>query len=131
MINNLNNSRRQSRGGYIALVALLIVAATGLTIGITISLIGIDELQLSYGGSRAANAKAVASACLEDGLGRLRKSWVNYSGSLSIGSDSCIINAVVSGSLATLTATGNSDIYQQRIQTQVDNNLEIVSWQEN
>ncbi|MFA6382386.1 MAG: hypothetical protein WCX08_03930 [Candidatus Buchananbacteria bacterium] len=120
----------QKQKGYIALTALLIVAAAGLTIGIAVSLGGIEQVQLSYGQSRAAEAKALANTCLEEGLERLRNNWANYSSSLSIDGSSCILNTVTSGSGATLTATGKADIYNQKIEIQVDNNLTVISWKE-
>ncbi len=118
------------QGGYIALIALLIVVAAGLTIGIAVSLQGIEEIQVSFASIQAASAKSLANSCIEEGLEHLRNNWVNYSGSLSIGGDSCIINTVINGSNATLTANGTVDIYNQKIQIQVDNNLNIISWQE-
>ena len=120
----------KNQRGYIALIALLIVVAAGLTIGIAVSLGGIEEIQMSFGGSRAAQAQSLANACIEDGLERLRNNWANYSGSLLIGGNSCIINTVVSGSNATLSAVGNVDIYSQKIKIQVDNNLDVIAWQE-
>jgi len=120
----------KNQSGYIALIALLIVAVVGLTIGLAVSLRGIEEIQISHAAKEAAKAKILANSCIEEGLYRLRNSWVNYSGSLPFGSNSCIIEAVLSGSTATLTAVGTVDIYVQRIQVQIDNNLEVLNWQE-
>ncbi len=116
--------------GYIALVALLIIAAAALTIGIAVSLTGIEDLQISFGRSQAATAKTLANTCLEDGLERLRNSWDSYSGSLSVGENSCIIRTVIEGSTAILNATGTVGIYTQKIQIRVDDNLDVVTWQE-
>lgn len=122
--------RQQKQGGYIALIALLIIAAAGLTIGIAVSLSGIEELQSSFGSTQASIAKNLANACIEDGLEKLRNNFVDYSGTLSINLNSCIITIDVSGSNATLTATGFIDTYSQKIQIQVDNNLDVIAWQE-
>ncbi|MFA6254411.1 MAG: hypothetical protein WC675_00070 [Patescibacteria group bacterium] len=116
--------------GYIALVALLIIAAAALTIGIAVSLTGIEDLQISFGRTQAETAKNLANTCLEDGLERLRNSWGSYSGSLSVGENSCIIRTDIDGSTAILHATGTVGIYTQKIQIQVDNNLDVVTWQE-
>jgi len=121
---------KNGRGGYIALMSLLIIAAAGLTIAISTSLASIEQVQLSFAGTQAARAGSAAQACLEDGLERLRQNWSDYSGSLSIGSESCIINTVIAGSNATLVAIGTIDIYNQKIQIQVDNNLDVINWQE-
>jgi len=116
--------------GYIALIALLIVAAAGLAVGISVSLSGITELQMAYSRNQALEAKTAANACIEEGLRRLAGSWANYAGSLSIGTNSCIINAVVSGGNAVLNATGTVDVIKQKINVSVDSNLEVVSWEE-
>jgi len=112
------------------LIALLVVAAAGLTIGLAVSLAGIEEIQVSFGSSQFELASSLASACIEDGLERLRNDWNNYSGSLSVGGDSCIINTVVNGGSATITAKGIVDIYSQKIEIKVDNNLEVITWRE-
>ena len=118
------------QNGYIALVALLIIAAAGLTIGIAVSLSGIEELQSSFGSTQALTAKNLANACIEDGLERLRNNFVDYSGTLSINSDFCIIMIDVDGNSAILAATGTVDVYHQKIEVQVDNNLEVMAWKE-
>lgn len=121
---------RTRQSGYIALVALLIIAAAGLVIGVTVSLRGIEEIQLSYGVNRAAEARTAALTCVEDGLQRLQNSFVDYSGSLSINSNSCIIDIVTSGSSATIHATGTADIYYQKIEAVVDTDRTISTWLE-
>ena len=126
---NINNKTKRQPQGYIALISLLIVVSAGLTIGLAVSLSSLDELQMSFGHSQSARAKSIANTCVEDGLERLRNSWTNYSGTLSIGLDSCIINTVISGN-AILTVIGTTDIYNQKIVVTVNSNLDVVSWQE-
>ena len=125
MIYNFKNQK-----GYIALISLLIIVATALTIGLAISLRGVEEIQISFGKSQAVKAENLANACIEEGLERLRNNWSNYSDSLAIGDNSCIINAEVSGSIATLYATGTADIYTQKIEVQVDDSLNVIYWEE-
>ena len=116
--------------GYIALVALLIIATAGLTIGLAVSLAGMNEIQAGYAVSQDAKAESAAQTCVEDGLERLRQSFTSYTGSLSIGSNSCIISILVSGTTATVNATGTADVYNHKIQAQVDNQLNVNTWQE-
>jgi len=126
----MRNIKQQN--GYIALVSLLVVATAGLTIGLAVSISGIEEVQLSHGLTQSIKAKNLANACVEDGLERLRNSFVSISQyTLSIGSNSCIIDVVVGGSAATVNATGTVDIYNQKIQVQVDDTLSVTSWTEN
>jgi len=131
----IQNSKFRPSSGYIALISLLIFAAAALTIGITVSLRGIEEIQMSYNNGESLKAKFVANACLEDGLERLRNNWADYSGSLSIDGNSCIINITVNGNDAALAATGTVGLDSQAINFQVqrnliDNSLEVTSWQE-
>lgn len=125
------NMKHKTQRGYIALVSLLVISATGLTIGLAVSIAGIEEIQISHGVTQATKAKNLANTCVEDGLERLRNSFISYSGSLSIDGDSCIIDIVVTGSAALINATGTVDIYNQKLVVQVDSSLAITSWVEN
>src|SRR3989338_9781716 len=120
----------EQQPGFIALVALLMIAAVGLTLGITASLSGIGEIQTSYAFDEAQQARYVTNACIEEGLEQLRRNWVPFNLVLSIDSDSCIIEAQLDGSIATLTATGTVDIYYQKIKIQVDDSFNVAYWQE-
>lgn len=120
----------KNKKGFIALIALMVVVTAGLTIGLAISLVGIEELQISLAKSEATKARVVANACVEDGLEKLRRNFVAYSDSLSIDGNSCIINVEVSGSNAIITATGTADVYNQKVRVELDNTLSITSWQE-
>ncbi len=116
--------------GFISLVALLVVVAAGLTIGISVNLAGLQELQTSLDFSQARRAQQLANGCIEEGLGRLHTSFSSFATTLSFGYGSCILQVTVLGSTATLVATGTVDIYNQKIQVQVDNTLSVTSWQE-
>jgi hypothetical protein len=124
---NYNAGRPQ---GYIALIAVMIVAAAALTVGISVSLSGISEIQTSFAEDQGLRTKMLANTCIEEGLKRLHGSWTNYAGGLSVDGNSCIINTVVSGLNATVNATGTIGIYQQKIQAQVDSNFEVLAWEE-
>jgi hypothetical protein len=117
--------------GFIALVSLLIVATAALTIGIAVSLRGIEEIQMSFDSGQAAKARNLAEACIEEGLEKLRANWANYSASLSVGTNFCIINTEADVNNAILYSTGSVDSYEQKIRVQVNNNLEVVYWKNN
>lgn len=123
-------TKNNKPNGYIALIALLIMASVGLAIGITVSLTSMNEIQNSFSQTQALSAKMAANACVEEGLEKLRRSWGSSSFTLLLDQDSCIINVVTSGSNAFLNATGTAGAFNQKIQVQADNNLEIIAWQE-
>lgn len=124
------NKHRTQPTGYIALVALLIVATAGLTIGLAASLRGIDTLQGSLTISRAAVARAVANTCVEEGLEHLRTIWTNSNAQLSFDDGSCTMIVSINGSQATVLGIGTVDIFTQIIRVQVASTLEVISWEE-
>ena len=127
---SIKRHKTKKPSGYIALISLLMVAVVGLTVGITASMIGIEEIQLSYGRSQSAQATVLASACLEEGLEQLRRSWTNFSKTLSMSEGFCIITVEVLGQTASVEAIGTFDNYHQLITVQVDDTLQIISWEE-
>lgn len=127
---NTMTKKIKTQKGYIALVSMLVVASVALTISIAVSLRGMEDLQMSFASSQAAKSASLADSCMEEGLNRLRQNWQDYIGiSLSIGDNSCIINVNESGTFASLEAYGNVDIFQQKAYAEVDNNLEVILWQ--
>jgi len=114
--------------GYVALIALLVVSAAGLTIGLAVSLRGIEEIQLSFGFSQAAKAQAAANGCIELGLEHLRSVGTPLQTELSIGGISCILEATLVGPNAELHATSTVGEYTRTIAVQRDASGEIMSW---
>jgi len=124
------NFEKNQRPGFIALIALLIVASAALSLGIAANLSGFDELKAALAGSRVVQARALVQSCVEDNLEGLRNNFISKSSSLSNSDGSCIINVAVDGSYAYINATGTVDIYNQKIQATVDNQLNVINWQE-
>lgn len=116
--------------GFVALIALLIVATVGLTVGIALSLRGIEEVQLSYGIGKSAVARQAAMACAEEGLERLRQTWSSVTLSLQGDENSCILQVEVIGGTATVSATGEASGYQHQITVMVDTDRAVQFWQE-
>ena len=123
--------------GAIALISLLIITAVALAIGLSLNLLGIDEMRMGFRESKSSETYHVAESCLEEALMRFKRD-ANYSGgTLQIGNGSCNINIVVNGSQRTITVTGTVDQLIRKIQT-VINVLndgttfgnETVDWQE-
>jgi hypothetical protein len=112
-------------------VALLIIATAGLTIGLAISIASIDEIQLAHGKDQSAAARAAALGCAEDALERLRNSFTAQGGTLSYSEYSCIIDTVINGSNATITATGTVGIFNQKITIGLNSAMTISVWEEN
>ena len=82
---------RQPRG-VVALVTVLIVMVVLLSIGLTISAIGQDEIILARVVQDGENAFAVADACVEEGLQRLKTDG-SYAGSaFTLDGGDCVVS---------------------------------------
>lgn len=77
--------------GVVALVTVLIVMATLVSLGLVIAAIGRDEILLSRTVENGARAFAVADACVEEGLVRLKSSSSYAGGSFVIDGGTCVI----------------------------------------
>jgi len=81
--------------GYIALISILIISALMLTISIGLSLRSIGETKMALAEQLSSRALALADACAEHALEKLKED-LNYSGNETIiidGSDTCDVLA--------------------------------------
>ena len=125
------------QSGTIALISLLIITAVTLAIGLSLNLLGLDEMRMGFRGSQSSQAFHVAESCLEEALMRLKRDANYTGGNLSIGNGSCNIIITADGNQRTITVSGNIDQLIRKIQTTVNvlNNgttfgNETISWQE-
>jgi len=123
--------------GTIALISLLIITAVALAIGLSLNLLGLDEMRMGFRESKSSEAFYGAESCLEEALMRLKRD-ANYSGgTLQIGNGSCNIVITVNGSQRTITVSGTVNQLIRKIQTVVNVlndgttfGTENISWQE-
>lgn len=124
------------QGGYIALVAVLIVLSGAVVLGVSLSLNGINELQLSFFERKSVEAFYLSDACMNEGLLRLRRDAGYTGGNLDNVLDegeSCEITVSNSGTEYTVQATGTKgDTTTRRIEAVVDtaSGFDVTSWQE-
>lgn len=135
-----NNWYTQNQeGGYIALVAVLIVIAAVITVGVTMSLNGVTELRLAQFEHKSVEAFYAADACMNEGITRLKadvdSGYTSYTGgTLTIdGSTTCTVTVTTSGSTRTLSSSGTVDnTITRTIEAEVDvsSSFSVSSWQE-
>lgn len=77
--------------GIVALLTVLIVMAVLLSIGLTISAIGQNEIVLSGIVQDGETAFAIADACVEDGLERLKADGAYASSAFSLDGGECVV----------------------------------------
>lgn len=129
---NKNNMKE----GFIALTSVLIISSLVLLISIGLSARSISETNIAMSQQLSNKALALADACAEDALLKLRSDF-NYAGNETIminGSDSCdILSVEGSGGLNRIIKT-ESDVrgYKKKIRINIAqlNPLQITSWQE-
>ena len=123
--------------GYIALISVVIVSALMLMVAIGLSLRSVSDLELSSAGESAARARALANACAEEAIVKL-KGNLSYLGNETIivdGGDSCTIVAVLgSGNTnRTIETQAVVNTYVKKIQVIIlllRPTLTISSWAE-
>ena len=125
------------QSGTIALISLLIITAVTLAIGLSLNLLGLDEMRMGFRESKSSQAFHVAESCLEEALMRLKRDANYTGGNLQIGQGSCNIVIAVNGTERTITVTGTVDQLIRKIQSVVNVlndgttfGNETVFWQE-
>lgn len=127
------------QGGYMALVAVLIVMTSVMTISVVMALNGVSELRLSQFEHKSVQAFYAADGCMNEGLLRLKEDgnsgYTTYTGSsVTIdGAITCTINVNSTGSTRILIASGTVDnIITRSIQAEVDISagFSLDSWKE-
>jgi hypothetical protein len=118
--------------GYIAITTMLVIAAVVLVVSVTISLVSINEGQLSLAAMRNDNVLDIVEGCAEDAL-----LYVNENNSLpasvSLPEGTCTITInSQSGSnwTFTTTATVNSHTKSIRIALTRSSTITISNWEE-
>lgn len=141
LLNNVTMSEQQrakrcnnfgQRPGYIALASVLVIAAVVLAIGISVSLLSINEAQLSLAGRKSQASIAFVDSCVEDALLRLNEdNSIPVQILLPAGSCDVTIDSQ-SGDDWQFTVFGSIDDYGKSIQVRVNRKavLTITSWRE-
>jgi len=123
--------------GFVALLTIVIVAASTLILAYSASLLGLGELDLGYTSQKGNEAFAIADGCMEESLRRLRLN-VEYTGETLITSNGlCIISIGTAGSNRTVTVTASTtDSYHKKLEANITLSasstptITINSWEE-
>jgi len=124
----VNNKNRQS--GYIALSSVLITLALVMLIGMSSSLLSINDLLTSQSVKKSDVSNDLIEACCEDALLKLNNdNTINTSITLPEGSCSVTINSHV-GDVWDFTVSGNLEGYYKniRINATRGSTVAINSW---
>jgi hypothetical protein len=128
----LINSSIRFRQGYIAITSVLVIAVVVLTIGVSISLLAINEVQTSLAGTKSEEAVSFVESCVEEALLELNNdNSISTEITLPEGTCSATIN-LVSGDEWTFTVIGSVDNYVKSVRVTANRSasLTVTSWQE-
>ena len=122
--------------GYIALIVMLFFVAVGGAIATSLILLGVGASRTSFALDQSYQAKALANACAEEALQKLRESAAfTGSATISLGNGSCTYTVTVAGQNRVITATGTIGSIIRKIRIRLSINpitlkFTISSWQE-
>lgn len=121
--------------GYITLMSILIVGAVGLAIASSLLLFGINSSRSSLAFEQSKEAKALASACVEEALGEIRDNTsFSGSGNLSLGLGSCSYTVInLGGQSREIRSTGTMKAIVRKVRVTIDAinpTINVTSWQE-
>lgn len=121
--------------GYIGLISVLIVGAVGVAVATAVLLSGIALSRSAFALVQSNQAKALANACAEEGLQKIRDSTpFSGAGTLTIGQGSCSYSVTKgTGQNRTIVAAGLVGTIGRKISvsvTQINPRIVISSWQE-
>lgn len=121
-----------SQAGYAALTSVLVIAAVVLTIGSTVALLSVNDIQSALSNKKSDETLDFVEGCVEDALLRLAEddsiptTLTNPEGTCSV-----TINSQA-GDDWTFTVTGTSDISTKSVQVEANraSTVSITSWLE-
>ncbi|MFC1598318.1 hypothetical protein ACFL2M_02175 [Patescibacteria group bacterium] len=130
------NRKKTPTHGYLMLVSVLVVGAVGVSIAVSLLLLGLGSTRTSFTTGQAEEANALADACAERGLNDLRADPTYTGGdTYSLGNGSCdVVDVAGSGtSNRTVQATGTIGNITRKVEVEVAtvaSPMTITSWQE-
>ncbi len=123
---------RSSRPGAMLLMTVLIAGAVALTIGLSIALRGIGELDMGFSENQTLETLAIADGCAQEALLRLSRDS-DYLGAtgLTVGEGACNITVSGSGDERTVSVDATLDRWSRNVTMELDlstSPITIVGW---
>lgn len=136
-ISSAKHSMRQQRydSAYVTLMSVLIVAALGSAISVSLLLLGLGTSRTSFSVEQSYQAKSIADACAEEGLQQIRSSTgFTGSGNITFTRGSCTYTVTNGGAQnRTVIATGTVGTVVRKVTVTIDTitpKLNVTSWLE-
>jgi hypothetical protein len=125
----------ESRRGYVALLSVIFISATGVMIMISVIAAGVNASRTDFATQQSGVARAMASSCAEEALQRILESGITSgTDSLTLASGTCSYTiSSTGGQNITIRATGVKDAAMAKILVEVATttpSIVLSSWQE-
>ncbi|MDI6820871.1 MAG: hypothetical protein QMD65_01695 [Patescibacteria group bacterium] len=125
----------KNKKGFIAILAVLIIGAIGITITISVLLLGLGFTQSSFIIEQSGGARALANACVDQALQQIRNFPLSFSGrSLTINSGTCnyviIDNGGQNRTINAKATLGGVTRKAKIVINKINPYINIASWQE-
>ena len=122
-------------GGYITLVSVLIVGAIGITITLSLILLGIESSRTTFSADQSHQGRALVNACTEEALELIRTTTsFTGSGNLTLPQGSCSYTVANQGAEnRVVNASGSVGTNVRKVKviiSKINPTIQIVSWQE-
>lgn len=129
----MKNKAMDIKKGYVAILVVLIIAAVGILLAVTISLIGVGGVQSSLALSQGEQSLDFSEGCAEDALLKLWTSASYAGGNITRPEGTCTITVASSSNVYTITAGTTATNYARTVQvvvTRATSTLAVSSWTE-
>ena len=128
-------SKQKMNEGYIALISVILIAAIGTAIMISVIASGISAIKTDFSLQQSGSARSLASSCAEEALQKiLETGTTSSSGNLAVASGTCTyLITSTNGQNITINATGMLSTVTSKIKVVIATTTPAVtlsSWQE-
>ncbi len=118
--------------GFIALMIVLLISAITLTVGVSLGLLSISEIQMSLQKNQSSQSYYLANLCAEQALMKLKENS-NYSGDeiINIGNGNCTILSIEGNWIIKVSAFSSGQIKKMKlVVSQINPEIIVDSWEE-
>jgi hypothetical protein len=126
--------QHETKKGYIALISVILIAAIGGAIMLSLIAAGINASKTDFSLQQSGGARSMASSCAEEALQKiLETSTTSASGNLAVASGTCTYLIVSSSSIITISATGFLGTVTSKIKVVIAStspSITLSSWEE-
>ena len=124
---------RKNNGGYVAMLAVIMIATAGLFIATTAAWIGIGEMKSALALTNGERTLSFVEGCAEDALQKTWTSPLYAGGSIVRPEGTCTVAIVKTNPQWVITVSTTATDYVRTIQATINrypNAISLVSWRE-